>query len=167
MSVRTAELLTAIVLLLASVGLMVKSAELRVDWVEGSGPGAGAWPFWLAGGMALTCVATIVRWFLRITPESRSDEPFISGTGLSVVVPAVGGLLLLLIGSHYIGIYFSMAIFLLLFVRFFGRHGWPMSIALTIGGPVVIFLFFEWALKVPLPKAYSEPLFYPIYDLIY
>ena len=167
MTVRTAELLTAIVLVLVSAGLMVKSAELRVDWVEGSGPGAGAWPFWLSAGMLLASVATIVRWFLRLTPESRNEQPFISGAGLAVVLPAIGGLLLLLVGSHFIGIYFSIAIFLLLFVRFLGRHGWPLSIALTIGGPVVIFLFFEWALKLPLPKGYSEPLFYPIYDLIY
>jgi hypothetical protein len=37
----------------------------------------------------------------------------------------------------------------------------------TIGVPVFIFCMFEWALTIPLPKAISEPLFYPIYDLIY
>ena len=167
MSVRTAELLTAIVLSIVSILLMIKSAELTVGWVEGSGPGGGAWPFWLAGGMLLACLATIVRWFTGATAESRNTEPFISGKGLAVVIPAIGGLLLLLIGSHLIGIYFSIAIFLLLFIRFLGRHGWGLSIIMTVAAPIVVFMFFEWALKLPLPKGVSEPLFYPIYDLIY
>ena len=33
--------------------------------------------------------------------------------------------------------------------------------------PVFIFCLFDWALTIPLPKGISEPLFYPIYDLIY
>jgi hypothetical protein len=32
---------------------------------------------------------------------------------------------------------------------------------------VVTFLFFEVALKITLPKGYTEPLFYPIFDLLY
>ena len=28
-------------------------------------------------------------------------------------------------------------------------------------------MLFEWALKIPLPKSITEPLFYPIYDLMY
>jgi len=30
-----------------------------------------------------------------------------------------------------------------------------------------MFLLFEWALATTLPKGISEPLFYPLYDLIY
>lgn len=167
MTVRTAELLTAIVLALISVALMVKSADLRIDWVQGSGPGGGAWPFWLSAGMLLASIATAVRWFRRTTPESRNEEPFITGQGARVVLPAIGGLLILLIGSHIISIYFSIAIFLLLFVRFFGRHSWVTTIALAVLSPIVTFMFFEWALKLPLPKGMIEPLFYPIYGLIY
>ena len=33
--------------------------------------------------------------------------------------------------------------------------------------PIFIFCLFEWALKIPLPKAFTEEWFFPVYDLIY
>ena len=73
MTVRTAEILAAVLLALCSIGLMVKSAELNIGWIEGRGPGSGAWPFWLSTGMLLCCIWTMVRWFKKVTPESVSD----------------------------------------------------------------------------------------------
>lgn len=167
MTVRTAELVTAIVLALLSVGLMVKSAELNVGWVRGSGPGAGAWPFWLSAGMLISAVAIIVRWFRGVTPESHSEEIFLSRQSQKVVGPALFGLIGLLVGTHIIGIYFSIMLFMFFFVRILGRHSWPTTVGLMIGTPIAMFMFFEWALKITLPQALSEPLFYPIYDLMY
>ena len=65
MSTRTAELLAGIGLLVFSLVLMwtVYTDGLTIGWVDGRGPGAGVWPFWLSLGMALTSVWTVVRWF--------------------------------------------------------------------------------------------------------
>lgn len=167
MTVRTAELLMAVVLALCSIGIMVKSAENFIFWVPGRGPGAGAWPFWLSAGMLLSSLWTLVRWFRGITPESRSNEIFINSDALYIVGTAVIALTALLIGTHIIGIYFSLFIFLFFFVKIFGGNDWITSIAVTVLVPVVVFCFFEWALKIPLPKGYSEPLFYPLYAIIY
>jgi len=167
MTVRTAELVVAIVTILISLAIMWKSTELSIGWVPRKGPGSGAWPFWLSTGMLLASIATLVRWFLRATPESRSDEIYISRTAAYVVGVSVGSLLFLLIATHFVGIYISLVFFLFGYLRFFGRHGWVTTMSLTIGVPVFIFCLFEWALTIPLPKAISEPLFYPIYDLIY
>lgn len=167
MTVRTVELLVAIVLALLSIGLMVKSAELNIGWVRGLGPGSGAWPFWLSAGMLICSLWTIVRWYRGATPESRSSELFVTSRGMRIIVPTLLGLLGLLIGTHIIGVYFSIALFMIFFVRIMGRHSWITTTGLLVGMPVVMFMFFEWALKVPLPKGYSEPLFYPIYDLMY
>ncbi len=167
MTVRTAELVMAIVTILISAAIMWKSTELSIGWVASKGPGSGAWPFWLSAGMLLASIATLVRWFLRITPESRSSEIYISRTALYVVGVSVGAILFLLIATHYIGIYISLVIFLFFYLRFVGRHSWLVSLSLTIGVPVFIFCMFEWALTIPLPKGISEPLFYPVYDWIY
>lgn len=167
MTVRTAELVMAIFLAIASIGIMVKAAELSIGWIPKRGPGAGAWPFWLALIMLLSCFATIFRWVRRATPESRSEEQFMSAHTLALVGVTVGALLGLLIGTVTIGIYFSLLAFVFFYVKILGRHGWGISIVLTIATPVVIFMLFEWALTIPLPKGISEPLFYPIYDLIY
>ena len=169
MTVRTAELLVAIVLAIMSAGIMWKSTELNIGWVKGEGPGGGAWPFWLATGMLGTCIWTVVRWFRRVTPQSRSDEPFMTADTVAVVAPVVVGLVLLLVGTHLIGMYIAVFLFMIAFVRFLGRHTWGMTMALAIGAPVVMFCLFEWALSPPLPKGLSalEPLYYPLYDLIY
>ncbi|MDX1422947.1 MAG: tripartite tricarboxylate transporter TctB family protein [Kiloniellales bacterium] len=167
MTVRTAELLMAIATILISLAIMWKSTELSIGWVPRKGPGSGAWPFWLSTGMLLASIATLVRWFLRMTPESRSEETYISRTAAYVVGVSVGALLFLLIATHIVGIYIALLLFLFFYLRFVGRHGWLTTLSITIGVPVFIFCLFEWALTIPLPKAVSEPLFYPIYDLIY
>ena len=167
MTVRTAELLMAIATILISIALMVKAAENRIDWVQGRGPGAGAWPFWLSALLLLSSIATLVRWFLRITPESRSNEPYIDPEALFLVGITLAALIFLLAATHVIGIYFSLMIFMLFYLKVVGRHGWGVTLGLVFGTPVFIFMLFEYALTIPLPKALSEPLFYPIYGLIY
>ncbi len=167
MTVRTAEIIMAVLMALLSIGFMVKSAELNIGWVPERGPGSGAWPFWLSTGMLICCLSTIHRWFKRATPESRSTEPFIPSGALTMVIPTVLALAILLLLTQWIGIYFGLMLFLLFYVKFMGNHGWLLAIAITVIVPVVIFCLFEWALTISLPKGISEPLFYPIYDLIY
>jgi len=167
MTVRTAELVMALVMALISIGLMVKSAELSIGWIPERGPGSGAWPFWLSAGMLAASLVTVYRWYRRVTPESRSTEPYMSKQAVSIVGTSAVALTALLIGTHYIGIYFSLMLFLLFFIRIMGHHSWLTALAIALLTPVVVFLLFEWGLTVPLPKAMSEPLFYPIYDLIY
>jgi putative tricarboxylic transport membrane protein len=167
MTVRTAELLMAIALALLSLAFMVKSAELNIGWVEGRGPGAGAWPFWLSLGMLATSLATLYRWFRGVTPESRSTEIFMTRGAVSIVGTSVAALTALLIGIHVIGVYISLVLFLVFYIRIVGRHSWGTTLAIALLTPVLVFCLFEWALTIPLPKAYSEPLFYPIYDLVY
>ncbi len=167
MTVRTAEFVMAIVLSLCSIGLMIKSAELNIGWIEGRGPGSGAWPFWLATGMLICCLWTLWRWFRRITPESRNTSLYMSHQTMVIVGTSAGAILFLLAATHWIGLYASLVLFLLFYLKYVGRHTWVLTIVLTIGIPVFIFCLFEWALKIPLPKAITEPLFYPIYDLMY
>lgn len=167
MTVRSAELLMAIVLAVASILLMIKSAELNVGWVPEEGPGAGAWPFWLSFGMLLSCIAIIVRWFRRKTPESNSMEPYVSATSAKFVGVTVLALTAMLLLTQFIGIYISLVLFMFFFIRIMGGHSMVLSVILAVVVPVVVFLFFEWALTIPLPKGISEPLFYPIYDLMY
>ncbi len=167
MTVRSAELLMAILMGLLSAFLMWKSAELPVGWIEGKGPGGGAWPFWLAAVMLLCSVVTGIRWFLRQTPESRSSELFMDRTTVQINAITVGSLVVFLGLTHIIGMYFAMILFLLFYLRFVGRHNWTVTGLLSFGLPVALFFFFEGLLKIILPKGYAEPLFYPLYALIY
>ena len=167
MTTRTAELLMAVVMGLLSIYLMWKSAELPIGWEPDRGPGGGAWPFWLAGIMLLCCVFTVYRWFRRATPESRSMTEFMDKDTRRINYITVGSLVVLLLLTHVIGIYFSILLFLVFYLRFVGRHSWLLTGGLAIGTPIFLFFFFEATLKILLPKSYSEPLFYPLYQFIY
>lgn len=81
----------------------------------------------------------------------------------------MGGLFGLLIGIHIIGMYASLALFMVFYIRFVGRHSWLVTALFAIGTPVFMFCLFEWALTTSLPKglAMFEPLYYPLYDLMY
>ena len=168
MTVRQAEFAMAIATVLLSLGLMWSSTDgLSISWVPNKGPGSGFWPFWLSVGLLLASLATLVRWFLKATPESRSEEPYISRDALKVVGVSGGALLALLIGIHLVGMYISLLVFMLFYVRFIGRHPWGLTIALTGGTALFIFGMFEWALQIPLPKSITEEWFYPVFDVMY
>ena len=78
----------------------------------------------------------------------------------------VAGSLTVVIGLiHLIGVYGAIPLYLVFYVRFMGRHSWTTTGALAIATPVVAFFFFEIALRKTLPKGFTEPLFYPLYDI--
>jgi len=68
---------------------------------------------------------------------------------------------------HWIGVYGAIPLFLIFYVRVLGGHSWFKTLTIALATPVVTFVFFEVALKITLPKGYTEPLFYPIFDLLY
>ena len=168
MKVRTVELLMAVALALMSIAFMIKSTDgLSITWVRGKGPGSGFWPFYLSAIMLASCLMVIYQWIRKSTPESRSDEVFMTAETVRIIGITVGALFFLLLGTHFIGIYFSMALFLIFYLRVMGGHTWFLTLVLAVATPLGLFFFFEGALVLPLPKGYSEPLFYPLYDLIY
>lgn len=146
----------AIATLVLSLGLMVNIyiSDLNIGWVAGRGPGAGMWPFWLSLGMALACMATLVRWFRRATPESRSVAPYIDRDTIFLVAVSAVSVLMLLIFMDIIGTYLSLMVFMYFFVRVLGRHSWKTTIGFVIGTPVFVYLLFEVALTKYLPKGW-------------
>jgi hypothetical protein len=168
MTVRNAEVTTSVVLILVSMVLMYKSADgLAIGWIPGEGPGSGAWPFGLSAIMLLSSVAIFIRAWLRVTPQSRSEETFMDRFTVKIVGITVLALSVLLLATHFVGLYIGLFAFLFFYLRILGKHSLTTSTVLTLAIPVVVFVFFEYLLIIPLPKGISEPLFYPIYDLMY
>ena len=107
MSTRTAELLAGIGLLVFSLVLMwtVYTDGLTIGWVDGRGPGAGVWPFWLSLGMALTSVWTVARWFRRTTAESRNEAPYIDSDPFALVAISFVSLTVMIFLVAIVGTY--------------------------------------------------------------
>ncbi|NKC14155.1 MAG: tripartite tricarboxylate transporter TctB family protein [Gammaproteobacteria bacterium] len=164
---RVAELLMAIFLGLLAVAFMVKSAQLDIGWVDGEGPGPGAFPFWLAAGMLLCCIWIAVRWVLRSSLPAKSTEVFMEKAALHTILVVAVALTAMVGLVHWVGMYVSISLFLLFYLRVLGKHSWALTLSIAAVAPVATFVFFEGLLTKTLPKGITEPWFEPIYRLMY
>ncbi len=165
MTQRTAELAMALLMGVFSIYLMFKSAELPIGWIEDEGPGGGAWPFWLAAVMLLSCVGIIINWIRRKGPVANSEQTFVSLPVLIDVGAVALALIITVALFSFIGVYGALPLFLLFYLKVMGRHGWLLSVGLALLIPVMTFFFFEITLKIILPKGVTEELFYPLYRI--
>ena len=162
---RQAELVLALVMGLLSIGLMWKSAELPIGWIPDEGPGGGAFPFWLSAGMLVCCIWILVRWVRRPTGPAADDSPYIPTGGANPDHRRHGRAR----GDDRASFTSSACTapsrsFSSSTCGGLGRHSWRLTGSFAVATPIVTFFFFESALKITLPKGYTEPLFYPLYD---
>ena len=167
MTVRTAELLMAIMMGAFSIYLMYKSTELEIGWIEDEGPGGGAWPFWLSAVMLISCLGIVYNWFRRKGRIASSDKVYIEPHVLMDVTAVTVALIITVGLFSFIGIYGSLPLFLIFYLRFLGKHSWRLTTLLAVLIPVSIFFFFEITLKIILPKGITEPLFLPLYKMFF
>lgn len=156
-------------LALLSIYFMWLSADLPIGFEAGRGPGGGAWPFWLSAVMLGCCVVIAFNWWRRTTPASRSEEPVLDSYGWRMLILVGGGIVAFVALVPLISMYGAIAVFLLYYVRVLGRHGWALSLTLALVTPVVLFFFFEGAMRITMPTGlpFTDPVFDVLYDIIY
>ena len=166
---RRAEIVTAGVLALFSIYLMWKSTELEIGYIRGEGPGGGAWPFWLAGVMLVCTGVIMLRGIRQQSPPSRSEEPLLDGYGKKMLLLVGGGIFGFVALIDIISMYGAMAVFLLYYLRFLGRHSWSLTLAFVLPAPFLFFFFFEGLMRITMPKGlpFLDPVFNLLYDIIY
>ncbi|MEO0991058.1 MAG: tripartite tricarboxylate transporter TctB family protein [Pseudomonadota bacterium] len=154
------ESLIAAALLGLSVYFMVHATVLPIGWVEGEGPGGGAFPFWLSVVMGLAAGGILVR---SLTDGRTSEEPFFDPETRMAVLAVSIALVLTIAVIPFAGAYIALMAFLLWYLKIFGGRGWTVTVVLTLATPVFLFFFFEVTLKILLPKGWTEPFFFPLY----
>lgn len=166
---RTGEIVTAGILALFSLYLMWKSTELPIGYISGQGPGGGAWPFWLSLLMLLSCAMIAFNWWRGTSPASQSDEPAIDAYGWRTLLHVGGGIVVFVGLINIISMYGAIAVFLLYYTRFLGRHGWFLSLSISLVTPIAFFFFFEGAMRITMPSGmpFTDPVFNVLYDIIY
>lgn len=155
-SVKIVDVVTAIVIFIVGCVVIWDSNRLGSKWGS-DGPEAGYFPFYIG---LLLCFSSIVN-LVKATRE-KADDSFVTRESLktifSVLIPTI--IYVALIGGigplPALGIYVASTIFIALFMRWLGKFPWPMTIAVSVGVPVVFFLLFEVWFKVPLPKGPLE-----------
>ncbi len=83
-----------------------------------------------------------------------------------VLFAIVAGSLIVTVGLiKFVGVYVAIPLFIAVYLRVMGGHRWLLTGSIATITPVILFFFFEIALKITLPKGVTEPMFYPLYNM--
>ncbi len=164
---RKAEFVMAAVMAVFSLYLMHKSAELPIGWAKGKGPGGGAYPFWLSAAMLASSILIFVRCYFRKTEPSISTEPYMDRQSIKLFLLVAGSLMVTIALTHIISMCLAISVFLIYYLRFLGGHSWKLVISFAVAAPLILFFFFEGALKITLPKGLVDDWYTPLYGLMY
>ena len=169
-SVRTMDMLVALLFLGASLVVIIDSLRLGIAWKGSEGPAAGYFPFRIAVVMALASLANLVR---ALIDAPSGTKTFVTKDGfakvLLIVVPlllyvlAIGGLdtpSFSVLGIKVpalqvpaLGIYLSSVIYVACFMTFIGGYRADKAIAVGVSMAIALFLLFERKFLVLLPRA--------------
>lgn len=159
-----AESVVALCLMGLAAYFMWHATVLPIGWVRGSGPGGGAFPFWLSVIMFLAAAATLWK---SVARNRDRTEPFFEPDMLRPVLAVTIALVVTIALIGWLGAYIAIALFMVWYLAIFGRHGWVLTATLTVGTLLTLFFFFEVTLKILLPKGVTEPLFFPLYAMFF
>lgn len=148
------EVAVAVLLQVIAVMVIIDSIRVGTDWAD-DGPKAGYFPFYI--GLLLFAAATWV--LINALRGGKSDSTFATREELARVVTMFIPMLVYVAGIALLGIYVASALLIAFFMIRHGRYRWPLTAAVSLGVPVLLFLVFERWFLVPLPKGPLEALF--------
>jgi putative tricarboxylic transport membrane protein len=141
-----------VAILVALFGGIVIAGSLRVGIGWGAeGPKSGFFPFYL-GVLIVLASAVNLAHALQLDGRKLFAEWAQLGQVLSVLIPTA----IYVLAIPYTGIYLASAVLIAVFMRWLGRYRWPLTAAVAIGTPIILFLVFEFWFLVPLPKGPVE-----------
>ena|SRR6476661_5502167 len=151
-STRTVDTVVMI-LLLALAGLMAfDNWRTGISW-DASGPQAGYFPFYLSLILAAASLWGLVKGFIE-----RSDRVFVQRDQFKRVLQIFVPTLLYVVVMQWLGLYVASFILIVGFMGLIGRIAWWKSVLTAVIFTVAMFITFEIAFDVIMPKGPLEAL---------
>ena len=143
---------TVVALFIGALGViaMIGSLQVGIGWGL-EGPKSGFFPFWIGAIVVLASAVNVVR--ALAIPRTRL---FAEWSQLAQVRKVVIPMVIYVALVPFLGIYVSSALLIAGFMRWIGRYGWLLTIAISIALPILIYFTFENWFLVPLPKGPLE-----------
>ena len=147
---KKAEMITGVFLLFLS-GAVIWGA-LQMPPSASFGPGAGFLPFWL--GVLLAVLATILFVSALRRPATEKDDKsiFPGKQALLTVALVMGGLTAYIFLIEVLGYLLNTFLFVLFLMKVVQREKWPLTLGVSVGTTVGLFLIFQVLLRITLPS---------------
>ena len=151
-AVRGPELAVAALLMLFGGLVIADSLRIGAGWSD-DGPRAGYFPLGigclLLGSSGWIFLRTLLRW-------NALRAPFVMRHEFAGVLAVLWPTAVYIAAMPFTGLYVASVALVAWFMRRHGHYGWTVTLAVSIGVPVVFFLVFERWFLVPLPKGPLE-----------
>jgi putative tricarboxylic transport membrane protein len=132
---------------------VIGSLQVGINW-GAEGPRAGFFPFYVG---LLIIASGLINLYQAMTGHFGGGR-FASWGQLRQVMAVVVPTAIYVATIPFLGIYVTSAILIGFFMRWLGRYGWVLVLAIAIAMPIVTFVVFERWFLVPLPKGPIEEL---------
>jgi putative tricarboxylic transport membrane protein len=146
--VRNADRVTAALLLALSVAFSAGALKYY-SWGGPGGPGSAFLPFWLGAIMALLALAMLIRSFRTGDPGANWLP---SGEGLRHMLVVLAVTAAFVAALKVVGMVLGTAVFLVVLLRYLGRHRWWVTLAVAAAAAGFNYLVFARWLRVPFPE---------------
>jgi hypothetical protein len=152
---RSAEIVTLLLLLSLAMLLAWDNWRTGMSW-DSTGPQAGYFPFYLCVVLAAACLWGLVKEFLT---RRQPSETFVTRDQLRRVLQVFVPTLLFCLAMQWLGLYVASFLLIAAFMVFVGRISAWKSLVTAFLFSVVMFVTFQIAFDVIMPKGPLEALF--------
>ena len=157
-SVRTMEIITALLFLVFGFVVMTGSIKLGASWGS-DGPQSGYFPFYISLIILLSSTVTLYQAVFQ--NKEKKQESFVDKEPFRQVMAVFIPALVFILGVQLIGIYVSSAIYIVVFMVWLGKYAYWKAIAVGLGVSIALYVLFEVWFQVPLPRgSWFNPLIF-------
>ena len=145
---RSADRITASVLLAFSVAFSAGALK-QYQWWGPGGPGPAFLPFWLGLVMAFLALGMLIR---SLKQQYAGEAWLPRGEGLRDMLVVLGVTVAFVALLRVTGMVLGTAIYLVVLVRYLGRHPWWLTLLVAAAAAGFNWLVFVRWLRVPMPE---------------
>lgn len=150
---RKVEIGVALLCILLGFITIYGSMKVGIGWGP-EGPKSGFFPFYIGLIIVLASLANLAEIFL----DKSEDRVFAEWDQLRQVMSVLVPTTIYALAIPYLGIYLASFILISGFMKWLGKYPWTTTLAVAIGTPLALYMFFEKWFLIPLPKGPLENL---------
>jgi hypothetical protein len=148
-TVRTMEIIVALLLLVIGAVVAIDSFRLGARWSD-EGPQSGYFPFYIGLIICISSLGTLLHTVLGKAGDG--SRGFVERGQLRQVLAVLLPAAFYILGIQLVGMYVASAVYIAVFMIWLGSYSWFKSVMLGVAVSVSLFVMFEVWFKVPLPK---------------